>query len=851
MRPIVTFTVSPKYPEGLSRLSELYMNLYWTWNPTIRECLRSIDPEGWHRNNHHPIKTIQSIPPERLEELAQDETFLGRYRRALEELDRYLGAKGWYHSRRGDGEEKIAYLSAEFGLHESVPLYSGGLGVLSGDHAKAASDLGLPMVCVGLMYQMGYFQQRLSIDGVQLESYNLNDPETLPLTEMTDSGGRPLRISVDFPRGPVTARVWRLDVGRIPIYLLDTNIAENTIPEYRDIADYLYGGDQETRIMQEIMLGIGGMRTLRALGISPTVTHSNEGHSAFLMLERTRMLMNELGMNFLEASELTAAGAVFTTHTPVPAGNDAFPPEMVERYFASYWPQLGLSREEFFSLGRINGADAAESFSMTVLALRLTSSRNGVSQLHAHVSREMWKDIWSNLPASETPIEGITNGVHTLTWLADGMRDLFDKHLAAGWTEAIAEPATWERAASIPGEDLWRVKNDLRNDMIFFVHQRLDEQQAEWYSRTATGRDPKGILDPNVLTIGFARRFATYKRATLLFRDPERAYRLFTDPDRPIQLVIAGKAHPKDIPGKEFIRKVIAFIRERRLENRIVYIEDYDMAVGRRMTQGCDVWLNTPRRPLEASGTSGMKAAINGTLNLSVLDGWFPEGYDGENSFAIGRGEEFTDPEHQDEFESRLLYRMLEEHVIPSFYNRADGGHPQEWVEMQRHGLVTLAGAFSADRMVKEYAERFYFAASDRFRALAADRGTPVRELIGWKRYINERWGTLSFLDTSVGAESLMPLDRTVEVTAKVSLGSLQAHDIRVEAYLGEVDPNGLVTDGTLTPLELKGVEGHVAIYAGSVPLARPGHAGLTLRALPWNQRLSGAAEMNLVTWAR
>ena len=850
MRPIVTFTVAAPLPESLERLPDLYNNLYWSWSPAIRECLRALDPDLWHATNHHPLAMLRGLSPERIEALASDPAFLELYAKALSTLDGYLAGGEWYHQRRGSAGETIAYLSAEFGLHESVPLYSGGLGILSGDHTKAASDLGLPMVCVGLMYQMGYFRQRLTLDGVQLESYDLNDPSLLPLVEVLDAEGRPLRISVSFPNGEVTAKIWRLDVGRVPLFLLDTNIAENTIPEYRDIADYLYGGDQETRIMQEIMLGIGGLRALRAMGIDPTVTHSNEGHSAFLMLERARMLMTELGMNFMEASELAAAGSIFTTHTPVPAGNDAFPAAMMERYFSSYWPQLGLTREEFLSLGRIDPANEGENFSMTVLALKLTSKRNGVSALHGRVSREMWSGIWSNILPAETPITSITNGVHTTTWLADPMGELFDRHLGSSWRDAISAPATWERAGAIPEHDLWSVKQRMRADLVDYVHARLDEQQAEWYSKTESGRDLGAILDPSLLTIGFARRFATYKRATLLFRDPERAMRLFSDPERPIQLVIAGKAHPKDIPGKEFIKKVIDFIREHELQSRIVYIEDYDMAVARRLTQGCDIWLNTPRRPLEASGTSGMKAAINGTLNLSILDGWYPEGYDGSNGFAIGQGEEFPDPEHQDEFESRRLYRTLEERIIPLFYTRDERGIPKDWVAMQKRGLQTMAGAFSAHRMVEEYATDFYFPCADRYRALRADGGARARGLIGWKRYVMERWSGVSFGEVKADAASTMQIAQNVTVTARIALGGLTPNDLRVEGYVGEIDKDGLVGAGSGTPLGFVGIENGTATYTGTLKLERSGHMGVAVRALPWHDDLGDLFEMNLVRWS-
>lgn len=851
MRPIVTFTVAHTLPSRIGRLHELCNNLYWSWNPTIREALRAVNPERWHRANHHPVRMLEATTLQEIDGLAADPAFLERYDRAIEELDRYRQSSGWYQAVRGVAAEGevIAYFSAEFGLHESVPLYSGGLGVLSGDHTKSASDLALPFVCVGLMYQMGYFRQRLAVDGAQLESYDLNDPTHLLLNEVIDSSGNPLRISVDYPRGVVQARIWRLDVGRVPIYLLDTNIAENTIPEYRDIADNLYGGDQEVRVMQEIMLGIGGTRALRALGIEPTVTHSNEGHSAFLMLERTRRTMEEMAMSFEEASVVVASGSVFTTHTPVPAGNDAFSEELIDRYFSSYWPQLGLTRDEFLALGRIDPTNSTENFSMTVLALKMTSRRNGVSQLHGEVSRQMWHSLWPVIPAGETPIRGITNGVHTRTWVGDHVREIFDRYLGADWTERISNPDTWLGVDQIPDEELWHVKNTMRSDLVNYIHQRLDEQQAQWYSRSNTARDIERILDPNILTIGFARRFATYKRATLLFRDTERAVRLFTDPERPIQLVVAGKAHPKDAPGKDFIRKVIEFIRDQGLESRIVFTEDYDMGVARMMTQGCDVWLNTPRRPLEASGTSGMKAAVNGALNLSILDGWFPEGYDGTNGFAIGEGEGFSDLDLQDEFESRRLYRALEEEVIPYFYTRDEAGVPRRWVAMQKNALRTMAWRFSSDRMVQDYATEFYFPSTDRYRRMTADNGEAARALVQWKHRVRGLWKDVRIVSSQIHARSAMKINQTVNVVAYVSLDGLSPSEVRLEAWYGELDRDGLVSKGTPVALEPIGVEEGLALYSGSVRLGRPGHAGIALRAFPWHPDLIDTGEMDLMVW--
>jgi len=856
MRPIATVSVLHPLPPALGRLHELAHNLLWTWEPRIRECLRAVDPERWHGSNHNPTELFSGLDPERLGHLASSDEFLGLYNRALETLDTYCNGSGWYREQRPEQiePERYAYFSAEFGLHESVPLYSGGLGVLAGDHIKAASDLELPLVAVCLFYQMGYFHQRLTVDGRQLESYRINDPIELQLEEVTNREGQPVTITLDMPRGTVVARLWQRTVGRVPLVLIDTNVADNAVPEYRDIADYLYGGDQETRIMQEIVLGIGGMRALRAMGIEPTVVHCNEGHSAFLLLERIRMTMSEGGMSFEEAAELVAAGAVFTTHTPVPAGNDAFPPALVETYFRDYWPQLGLSREQFLGLGRVNPANQEELFSMTVLALRLTSGRNGVSALHAEVSRSMWKEMWRGLPVSDVPITGVTNGVHTETWIADPMRSLFERCVGADWNRHLvagtSDGSFTDGIGTLPDADLWETKCSLREALINDVHRRLEDRQDDWYLRSRQGRALDTILDPNALTIGFARRFATYKRATLLFRDPERALRLFTDPERPLQLLLAGKAHPRDAEGKKFVQAVIGFIREHNLEGRIIFVEDYDMAVARRLVQGCDVWLNTPRRPMEASGTSGMKAAINGALNLSVLDGWFPEAWDGTNGFTIGGGEEFNSEDIQDEHDSRALYRVLEEEVIPAFFDRDEAGVPNRWVAMMKRSIATITPQYSSNRMVAEYARRFYFPASDRFRRLRAEGGGRTRALVAWRRRVRERWDAVR-VTAAAEVGTTMDAGQSVSLHAQVELGSLSPNDVQVQAYYGTLDSEGMIANGRSAQLVLSEVNGSVASYTGTATLNHPGRVGITVRVLPSHPDLADPLATGLIRWAR
>ncbi len=851
MRAIRRLSVANNYPENLRRLEELTGNLYWTWTPEIREFFRSIHPEAWERTNHAPLKMLAELPAERLASLAEDPEFVRRYEQGLNSLKNYLGGKGWYGSKYAERNDQIAYFSAEFGLHESVPLYSGGLGVLSGDHTKSASDLGLPFVGVGLLYQMGYFHQRLALDGTQLESYEYNDPSTLPISRVRNDDGTPVTVRLQMPAGDLTIGVWRMEVGRVTLYLLDTNNPENTVAEYRDITGYLYGGDKEMRIMQEIVLGIGGMRMLATLGIEPTVIHCNEGHSAFLLLERSRIAMERWGLSFGEAARLTAAGAVFTTHTPVPAGHDVFPEEMIEQFLGNYRRDLGLSTEDFMGLGRVDPDDDSEGFSMTVLAIRLTTGRNGVSRLHGEVSRRMWHNVWPDFSFGETPIIGITNGVHTLSFIADRMRSLFTEYIAADWHFRIPEKEMWEHVEKIPDEKLWNAKQELRAEMIDYLRNRLTERRSAIYATSETGRDMTSILDPHALTIGFARRFATYKRATLLFRDPERAYRLFSDPDRPLQLLIAGKAHPKDEEGKKFIRDIFSFIRETGLENRIIFIEDYDIGVARAMIRGCDIWLNTPRRPMEASGTSGMKAAVNGTVNVSILDGWFPEAFDGTNGFAIGDEREFVDETYQDEIESRQLYRLLEEEAIPAFYDRDQKGLPRSWIKVQKRTIGTMAGFFSSDRMVREYTERLYIPASDRYRTLLANNAEGARNISAWIYHLRHVWEDITINDVRFSPDgSEYRVGEEIEVTAEIRLGRIAPENVRVQGLTGPVDDDGGISDGSIHPLSLLNFENETGTYQGRIRLDHVGQTGVTVRVIPALPETINPPDAGLVTWS-
>ncbi|HEX2998780.1 MAG TPA: alpha-glucan family phosphorylase [Armatimonadota bacterium] len=685
MRPIRVFTVVPSLPDELTRLQELAYNLWWSWDHEAVDLFRRLDEDLWESTGHDVVKMLGSISQRRLEVMATDQGFLAHMNRVLNRLDQYLRqmrpGSTWYQRLCQQctdlpilpGKQCVAYFSMEFGISECLPNYSGGLGVLSGDHMKSASDLGLPLVGIGLLYQEGYFRQYLNNDGWQNERYPHNDFYNMPIILMRDAGGKPLILRIALPGRSINAQIWRVQVGRIPLYLLDTNVPENS-REDQDITDRLYGGDLDMRIRQEILLGIGGLQALRLVGQEPVVCHMNEGHAAFLGLERIRVLRREQGLSFAEAREMAAAGHVFTTHTPVPAGIDRFPPDMMHHYFQGIYDELGLSPKEFLGLGRMNPADDSESFCMAVLALRLSAYANGVSELHGQVSRKMWQGLWPSVPADEVPITSITNGVHIRSWISRDLAGLFDRYLGPDWQENPAEKQIWTQVEDIPPEELWRTHERRRERLVAFARMRLRQQLQQRGAPAQEIATASEVLHPEALTIGFARRFATYKRAALLFRDRDRLLRLINDRDRPIQFVFAGKAHPNDQPGKDLIRQIVHNAQLPDLRSRVVFLEDYDMIVSRYLLFGCDVWLNTPLRPREASGTSGMKAAVNGVLNCSTLDGWWCEAYTPEVGWSIGQGEEYADTEYQNHIEANTLYNLLEKEVVPLFYDRGNGG---------------------------------------------------------------------------------------------------------------------------------------------------------------------------------
>ncbi|MCP4360342.1 MAG: glycosyltransferase family 1 protein [Chloroflexi bacterium] len=699
-----------KLPQKINRLVELAYNLWWSWTPDARELFRRLDYPLWRRTLHNPVQMLQQISPARLEEVVKDTVFIRRYKKAMMLYDREMAnGHSWFHTTYPDLKDKtIAYFSFEFGLHNSLPIYSGGLGILSGDHAKEASDLGLPFVGVGFMYPQGYFRQRIPSHGWQEAVYQQMDLGSTPISLVLDDAGQEQKISVNLAGREVFVRIWHIRVGRNPLYLLDTDVDENE-PWDRELSARLYSGDSETRIRQEIMLGIGGVRMLRKLGIQPDAWHMNEGHSAFLLLELIHEYVSE-GMSFEQAAERVKQQTVFTTHTPVPAGHDAFGFQMVEQYFNGFWDKMGIDRQHFLSMGE-HQESWGTAFNMTVLALRQSGLSNGVSQLHGRISREMWQEVWGSENVADVPITSITNGVHVPTWISSELSNALDKYMESKWRDEHDGSVVWRRLIDMPDKELWDIHQILKRKLMSYLRQQVRQRWIDGTNDPTQVLTGGTLLDPEALTIGFARRFATYKRANLIFRDLERLQQILLDSHRPVQIIFAGKAHPADEPGKSLIQHIYNLAKHNQLGGRVAFIEDYNMHMARYLTQGVDVWLNNPRRPREASGTSGMKAALNGVPNLSILDGWWVEGYNGANGWTIGDEREFDNHEAQDDFDANSIYQLLEDEIVPLYYGRDRDGIPRGWVEIMRETIRSSAPLFSTQRMVKEYTTELYIKA--------------------------------------------------------------------------------------------------------------------------------------------
>jgi len=826
VHPLRELLVRPAIPEPLSRLEELAFNLFYTWEPAIRMVFRRLDPALWRASKRNAVLMLGRISQEALERAAADPRYLALYRQACERLDAYLAS-----GDRPRPEHLVAYFSMEYGLVDCLPTYSGGLGILAGDFLKASSDSENPIVGLGLLYQKGYLAQFLNPDGWQQERYPVNDFFTLPIRTAKDAEGKEIIVSVELPRGPAYARVWSADIGRVKLYLLDTNIAQNEDPEYRDITDRLYGGDNVTRIRQEIMLGIGGLRALKALGLEPTVYHMNEGHSAFLALERIRVLMKEHGLSFDEALEASRVNNIFTTHTPVAAGIDLFDPGLMYEYFHRYCLETGIEFDRLMSLGRVNPRDHSERFSMAVLAIKSSSYRNAVSRLHQQVSQKMWSGLWPQLPPWEVPITSITNGVHFRSWLNTDLANLYDEYLPPDWRERYEDPQTWMAVDEIPNHELWEVHRRRKRRLISFIRERQTACALARKAPAAEVQRAGDVLDPDALTIGFARRFATYKRATLLFRDIERLKRILTNPQHPVQIVIAGSAHPKDHPGKSLIREIFQFSRDPDLARRLVFVEDYRMDVARELVQGVDVWLNTPRRGEEACGTSGMKAGMNGVLNLSILDGWFDEAYEQSGGWAIGDREPYS--EDQDEIHARAIYSLLENEIVPMYYERGADGVSTEWMRRVKQSIKYISRQFNCQRMVAEYASQLYLPAHRAWQEACRNGFEKPRRRLAWAQQVEQVWERVKILEATHGQDGSVLSGRPFPMKVAVDLAGLTPDDVRVEVVVGRVGPAGALEEAEVLVLPPVEKHGESWIFFREITPQQTGRIGYAVRVAP------------------
>ncbi|MEU1708903.1 glycosyltransferase family 1 protein [Streptomyces sp. NPDC005706] len=857
MKAIRRFTVRPVLPEPLRPLSDLARNLRWSWHAETRDLFQSVDPERWASAKGDPVRLLGGVRPARLAELAADRRFLRRLTAVVDDLGDYMAGDRWYQ-HQGDGlPAAVAYFSPEFGITAALPQYSGGLGILAGDHLKAASDLGVPLIGVGLLYRHGYFRQSLSRDGWQQEHYPVLDPHELPVTQLKEADGTPAQVSLALPGGrALHARIWLAQVGRVPLLMLDSDVEENDLGE-RGVTDRLYGGGSEHRLLQEMLLGIGGVRAVRTYcrltgHPEPEVFHTNEGHAGFLGLERIAELCAR-GLDFDAALEAVRGGTVFTTHTPVPAGIDRFDRELVARHFGPDSELPGIDVQRILALGMETYPGGEPNlFNMAVMGLRLAQRANGVSLLHGQVSREMFAGLWPGFDAEEVPITSVTNGVHAPTWVAPEVLRLGARQIGSQRAEdalAVGGSERWDSVADIADQDVWELRRTLREQLVTEVRERL---RASWRQRGAGDAELgwiDGVLDPDVLTIGFARRVPSYKRLTLMLRDRDRLMELLLHPERPIQIVVAGKAHPADDGGKRLVQELVRFADDPRVRHRLVFLPDYGMAMAQKLYPGCDVWLNNPLRPLEACGTSGMKAALNGCLNLSVLDGWWDEWFQPDFGWAVptadGAG---TDPDRRDDIEAAALYDLLEQRVTPRFYERGRGGLPDRWIEMVRRTLGRLGPKVLAGRMVREYVDRLYAPAAQSHRALTPDT---ARELAAWKARVRAAWPGVSVDHVETTATTATAeLGTTVGLRVRVGLGELEPDDVEVQAVSGRVDAEDRITEATAVPLKPTGspdLEGR-RLYEGPLSLDRTGPYGYTVRILPAHRLLTSAAELGLVT---
>ena len=845
-------TVNPQLPKRISKLATVANNLWWSWNTEFLRLFQRIDMDLWEQSNKNPVKFLKHVSQEKLEDAAKDVTFLKEYDKIVEEFEDYMNSKNTWFSKKYPEEkgDLIAYFSAEYGLDQTIPIYSGGLGILSGDHLKSASDLGIPLVAVGLLYKDGYFNQKIDGEGQQQCEYNEIDLYDLPINPVKNEVGEDLIIYVKFPKRRLYLKVWSINVGRIKLYLLDSDIEKNN-PEDRDVTLKLYGGDQEMRIRQEIVLGQAGVELLtKYLKLNPTVYHMNEGHSAFLTLEIIKNIIAEKQVSFEVAKDIASSKTVFTTHTPVPAGNDIFPLDLVERYFKDFWPRLGLSREEFLKLGMKPVKELENGFNMGILALKIAGKKNGVSKLHGAVSRELFGDVWPNIAANESPIGYVTNGIHTCSWLAPKMKELYNQYLMPYWQDSMYQDKVWEKINTIPDEKLWNVHNERKAKLLKLVKENTTERLRRSGYSYEDINEIVSKINPNALTIGFARRFATYKRATLIFKDLERITQILNNADRPVQLIFAGKAHPADKEGQDLIKFIHQVSMMPQFKGKIFLLENYNIAMSRYLISGVDVWLNNPRRPMEASGTSGQKASVNGVINFSVLDGWWAEGYNQKNGWTIGNNSEYDSYEAQDQADSQSLYRTLEEKIIPTYYNRENSNIPQKWIGFMKNSIVSTGGKYSTARMLVDYTNQYYMPLAKLTKKYYLDIDN-VAEYNGWKKDLYRNWKDIKITQTDNFDNITIDAGNKIEVGCEVELPNIDIENIEVEVYYGKILENGIVENVSIIPMELtdSDEEQRKYYFTAKIELTTGGNYGYTFRVMPKNEMILEPANLDLVKW--
>ena len=845
-------TVNPQLPKRISKLATVANNLWWSWNTEFLRLFQRIDMDLWEQSNKNPVKFLKHVSQEKLEDAAKDVTFLKEYDKIVEEFEDYMNSKNTWFSKKYPEEkgDLIAYFSAEYGLDQTIPIYSGGLGILSGDHLKSASDLGIPLVAVGLLYKDGYFNQKIDGEGQQQCEYNEIDLYDLPINPVKNEVGEDLIIYVKFPKRRLYLKVWSINVGRIKLYLLDSDIEKNN-PEDRDVTLKLYGGDQEMRIRQEIVLGQAGVELLtKYLKLNPTVYHMNEGHSAFLTLEIIKNIIAEKQVSFEVAKDITSSKTVFTTHTPVPAGNDIFPLDLVERYFKDFWPRLGLSREEFLRLGMKPVKELENGFNMGILALKIAGKKNGVSKLHGAVSRELFGDVWPNIAANESPIGYVTNGIHTCSWLAPKMKELYNQYLMPYWQDSMYQDKVWEKINTIPDEKLWNVHNERKAKLLKLVKENTTERLRRSGYSYEDINEIVSKINPNALTIGFARRFATYKRATLIFKDLERITQILNNADRPVQLIFAGKAHPADKEGQDLIKFIHQVSMMPQFKGKIFLLENYNIAMSRYLISGVDVWLNNPRRPMEASGTSGQKASVNGVINFSVLDGWWAEGYNQKNGWTIGNNSEYDSYEAQDQADSQSLYRTLEEKIIPTYYNRENSNIPQKWIGFMKNSILSTGGKYSTARMLVDYTNQYYMPLAKLTKKYYLDIDN-VAEYNGWKKDLYRNWKDIKITQTDNFDNITIDAGNKIEVGCEVELPNIDIENIEVEVYYGKILENGIVENVSIIPMELtdSDEEQRKYYFTAKIELTTGGNYGYTFRVMPKNEMILEPANLDLVKW--